>query len=305
MSPEERILGRRDDGSDRWRVPDDEVVARLQAAANPIAVVGPDVVLDGAIPGLHALAAAADLGVLNTWGAKGVFDWRSRHHLATIGLQSRDAELGGIDDADVVVTSGLDPHELLLLTDRTVDVHPWSLAPLAELWSRPRRGITVPPVRERLAAATQAGWAATGSPLWPSQATRNYGEVFVGGGGIVAADAGLAGYWVARTLGTTRPMAVHVPPVVTAGFALTCCILARRARPWAPALAVVEEVDEDLADEALSLGACVEVWCYDGEALDADDHRHRLRTLGRASLRVSAEQLPLMIEAAGDITAWA
>ena len=53
----------------------------------------------------------ASLGVLNTWGAKGVFDWRSRHHLATAGLQEHDFALAGLGDADLIVATGVDPDE--------------------------------------------------------------------------------------------------------------------------------------------------------------------------------------------------
>ena len=93
------------------RAVDDAVVDALRAAERPMVLAGPGVVLDRAVPGLHALAAAGSLGVLNTWGAKGVFDWRSRHHLATAGLQARDFELGGVADADLVIATGIDPAE--------------------------------------------------------------------------------------------------------------------------------------------------------------------------------------------------
>ena len=42
------------------------------------------------------------------------------------------------------------------------------LPALAEAWRRPRSDLTMPPLRDRLAAATQAGWAATGAPLTTS-----------------------------------------------------------------------------------------------------------------------------------------
>src|SRR4029079_1263754 len=71
----------------------------------------PGVVRAAAVPGLHAFAAAGRLGVLNTWGAKGVFDWRSRHHLATAGLQAEDFALGGLADADLIVAVGVDGGE--------------------------------------------------------------------------------------------------------------------------------------------------------------------------------------------------
>ena len=64
------------------------------------------------MPGLHDLAVSAGVGVLNTWGAKGVFDWRSRHHLATIGLQADDFVLSGLDQADLIIATGLDQPSL-------------------------------------------------------------------------------------------------------------------------------------------------------------------------------------------------
>ena len=79
------------------------------------------------MPGLHDLAVSAGVGVLNTWGAKGVFDWRSRHHLATIGLQADDFVLSGLDRADLIIATGLDHAESP--DDR------WRLAP----------ALTVPP----------------------------------------------------------------------------------------------------------------------------------------------------------------
>ncbi len=86
--PRPPVVDRRVEVDDAW-------VEALDAARSIAVLTGPGVVRAGAVPGLHAVAAAGSLGVLNTWGAKGVFDWRSRHHLATAGLQSRDFELAG------------------------------------------------------------------------------------------------------------------------------------------------------------------------------------------------------------------
>jgi thiamine pyrophosphate-dependent acetolactate synthase large subunit-like protein len=293
-----------------WQEPTAAVLDRLRSAARPLVLAGPGVVRDGAVAGLNALAVAGSLGVVNTWGAKGIFDWRSRHHLATVGLQARDAELAGVRDADLLVCVGVDDLEAapdLWRTVPTLDVPTAMLGPLSEAWSRPRVEITMPPLRERLAAATQAGWAATGAPLAPSQVTRNYGDV-VSRGGVVAGDPGLAGFWVARTLGTTRPGAVHVPAEADrAGFAVACAVVARRRWPEAPALAVVDS----LTPEVLAMvgpGIAVEVWSDDGESLDADAHAARLATLlasgGVAHVRTRPDQLAAMLDAAGPVTAW-
>lgn len=299
--------------AERWIAPSGDVVARVRAAERPLVLAGPGVVADGAIPGLNALASAADLGVVNTWGAKGVFDWRSRHHLATVGLQHRDADLAGVHDCDLLLCTGVDDAEadpaLWRVAPKVVDVPTGMLSPLAEVWSRPRRRIAMPPLRERLAGVTQSGWAAVGTPIMPTQATRTYGDI-VAAGGTVAADPGVAGYWLARTLGTTRPGAVHVPGERDAtGFAVACAVVARRLRPDAPALAVVDEITP-VAQELLGLGepVAVEVWSHDGDDLDADAHRARVWKLvrdgGIVHLATRSDQLAAMVEAAGPVSAW-
>ena len=298
---------------ERWVAPSDDLVARVQAAKRPLVLAGPGVVADGAIPGLNALASAADLGVVNTWGAKGIFDWRSRHHLATVGLQQRDAELAGVPECDLLLCTGVDDAEadpaLWRVAPEVVDVPTGMLSPLAEVWSRQRGGIAMPALRDRLAGVTQGGWAATGTPIMPSQVTRTYGEI-VAAGGTVAADPGIAGYWTARTLGTTRPGAVHVPAERdTAGFAVACAVVARRLNPDAPALAVVDALTP-VAEALLALDGqiAVEVWSPDGDALDVDRHRDRvwkvLREGGVVRLATRMDQLEAMVDAAGPVTAW-
>ena len=81
------------------------------AALDIVVVVGPGVVRAGAVDALGELARKAGIGVLNTWGAKGVERWDSPFHFGTIGLQARDFELAGLGTRDVVLTSGLDPDE--------------------------------------------------------------------------------------------------------------------------------------------------------------------------------------------------
>ncbi|HEX6421267.1 MAG TPA: hypothetical protein VFZ77_22385 [Acidimicrobiales bacterium] len=304
---------------DRWSPPDEDLVARLTSAARPVILAGPGVVRDGAVPGLHALAAAAGLGVLNTWGAKGMFDWRSRHHLATAGLQAHDFELGGLADADVVVATGVDPAEAPPGRWRhlapAVEVAPGALGPLAEVWSRPAAAIAVPPLRAGLARVTQEGWSSTGAPLAPSLVTRHYAAE-VGAAGLVAADPGVAGYWVARTFATTTLGSVAVPGSGGPGFAVACAAVARLRSPDRPVLAVVDGPAGDAVEAALDAGrrlgvrVPVEAWWPGGEALDADAHRARLRRLVHgdapavAGLATDGRQLDRMVAVAGPVVAW-
>ena len=213
-----------------WAPPDDDMVERLAAAERPVLLAGPGVVRSGVVTGLHALATSANLGVLNTWGAKGIFDWRSKHHLATAGLQRDDFELAGLGDADVVLTCGVDPAETppsWASTDATVvDVPLGALSPLAERWHRPADEIAFPPLRAGLGAATQAAWERTAAPLHPAVATRLLSAA-VGRSGFIAATPGRAGFWVARTFPTTGLGTVSVPS--TPGGPMHSC-----RRSWRP-----------------------------------------------------------------------
>jgi len=197
-----------------------------------------------------------------------------------------------------------------------LEISPGEMDPLSQIWSRPDAAWPeVPELRSRLAGVTQRGWADEGSPLPPTKVTRGYGAV-LGDGGLVAADAGLGGYWVARTFATTRLGGAQVPAEVVPGFAVAAALVARLRDPSRPVLAVLDARPEgaavevlDLADR-LGLGIGVEVWSADGDELDGDAHAARLRRLATVersevvTLATSPDQLPEMIDAAGPIVAW-
>src|ERR1700722_10465110 len=307
---------------DSWVVPADEAVETVRSAARLVLLAGPGIISHMAVPGLHDLAVSAGVGVLNTWGAKGVFDWRSQHHLATIGLQADDFVLSGLDETDLIIATGLDqaesPEERWRLAP-ALTVPPAGLAPLAERCGPSGRApMTMPPLRARLAEVTQRGWSVEASPLPPSRATMHYSEC-VAAGALVAADAGNAGFWVARTLGTTRLGAVIVPSAPCPGFAAACVAVSLLRRPNRPALAVIDLAEAEatavIMDSAAALGVRVrvEAWDPEGDRLDADAHRDRLRQLllgglpaGErfCSLTTDPHQISEMIESAGPIVAW-
>jgi hypothetical protein len=305
---------------DRWVPVDDALVAAVAAARRPVVLAGPGVVRASAVPGLHAVAAAAHVGVLNTWGAKGVFDWRSRHHLATAGLQARDWELGGLADADLIVATGMDGSDTADAGWRdlapVVEVAPGALAPLAERWSRPPQDIPVPPLRAALAAITQDGWRSDSAPLAPTRVTLEYSKVFCAGG-LVAAAAGRAGYWVARTFATTELGTVVV--VDSPALAAACAAVGRLRRPARPVLAAVDDDPAGLAgvaavqEAARALGVAVPAHVWSDEALpvDASVLAGALADAADADgpwmgrLATDPAQFDRMVEAAGQVTAWA
>jgi hypothetical protein len=306
---------------DNWLEPTAEALAAMDEAASVIVVAGPGVIRNGAVPGLHDLAVAAGLGVLNTWGAKGVFDWRSRHHLATVGLQAEDFVLSGLREVDLIIATGLDeaesPDERWKLAP-ALHLPPGTLAPLAERCRSWRATPATPPLRNRLAEVTQRGWMGEQAPIPPSRVTLHYAECLAEGA-LIAADPGIAGFWVARTLGTTRLGAVIVPSSPWPGFAAACVAVSLLRRPSQPALAVTDRLSADAtaaiveAAAALGVHVPVEVWDPEGQRLDADAHRERLRRLvlgriaidrGTCTLATDPHQMIEMIDAAGQIVAW-
>jgi hypothetical protein len=303
---------------DPWVEPSPETLAALAAAERPVVLAGPGVVAHGGVPGLHALAASGHLGVLNTWGAKGVFNWQSRHHLATVGLQSLDFRLGGLPGSDLIVATGLDPDESpdeCWQLGPFVDVDPRALSLLAERSTRVWDWAEVPQIRQGLAAVTQEGWADERSPLAPSRVTRNYGAALAGGG-RVAADAGTAGFWLARTFGTSELGSAQVPPVEEPGFAAAVALVTRLRSPGRPVLALVDGPPSprtlelmDLAD-SLGVGFGVEAWAEEGPALDAEAHLARARGLAvvdrceLATVATAPWQLGRIVDVAGPVVAW-
>lgn len=170
---------------------------------------------------MRRFAAATGVGVLNTFGAKGLFRWDDPAHLGTIGLQERDVELAGVLDADVVLAVGLDDRELgpADLGPRVSVVEPSAL----ESWVE--RVVPAPPGRlyGELRAALLPLYGDESVPLTPAAAAADLAEALPVGG-LVCADPGPVGLWVARALPTTVLGSVHVPPVAGRGPAIAAAL---------------------------------------------------------------------------------
>lgn len=301
----------------------------LLSAKRQVVLAGPGVVRTGNVAGLRALAQAAVVGVLNTWGAKGVFAWDDPHHLGTIGLQERDFELAGLGDADLIIATGLHPAEA---PPARWQLAPWVEIPPARLheaasWfgaqppDRSVDAIAKPPLWDLVAGVTQAGWADESLPLRPSRATRAIAQA-VGDDGLVVADPGVAGFWVARTFPTAEVGSVFVPSDRTPpGEAASAALASRLADPGRPVLLVADDpLDEPTlnvlaAAEERHAGFGVELWGAGGPRLGPGEHRRRLVELadpvlsggGRCRterLAVDSLQLQAMVDAAGPVIAW-
>ncbi len=281
-----------------------------------VVLAGPGVLRCGAVASLAGLARDLGVGVVNTWGAKGVFRWDSPHHHGTAGLQARDFELAGVTRAGLVIAVGLDPLEAPRSRwegPTVLEVEPWQLDSLALRWPTPADVPPVPALYRELSAALGPLYTAEQVPLTPARAAADLAASRPAGT-VVVADPGLAGLWVARAFPTTEAGSVVVPATVAPGFAAAAGVVA--SLDGRPSVAVTTSPTDDRTVAVLELaerwGAQVvlEVWGGDGDELTAEERVNRTVEALR-SRRVS--QLPVVVdfsftdvltEIAGPIVAW-
>jgi hypothetical protein len=310
-------------------VPDDLEPVQLEEELRPstlaadmagldiLLLAGPGVVRAGAVGALHEVAARLGAGVVNTWGAKGIYRWDSPYHFGTAGLQERDAELAGLTRADLVITSGLDPHEMppeRWAVGPVLDVDPRVLDVLTYQWERSARELTRPRLYEQLSTALQPLYGSDAVPLNPARAAADLGAIRPDGG-LIAADPGPAGLWVARTLPTVEVASVIVPSIPVRGFALAAAIAA--SFEGRPAVAVVAPAPDPETAELLALaehwGADVvlEIWAEDAPAVAPDERAARLRDALRQKGPTALVSLvdfsatATLVDVAGEVVAWA
>jgi hypothetical protein len=299
---------------------DPEPEAKVETPVLPsgrlVVLAGPGVVATRSVDGLRAFASAANVPVANTWGAKGVFPWDSPHHMGTCGLQARDFELLGLADYDAIVATGIDsaesPPERFALAP-VVEVSPSEMDRLARHAMPSTSEIRPNELFKRLSKVAQPGFVDDRVPLHPARAVADL-RATLPAGGVVTAEPGWAGLWVARTFPTTEPGTVLVPATRARGIAAALALLA--ALRGLPAIAVTTEPLDPttlaVLKLATELGAAfvVDVWGTGGPVRRADDHRAHLETaVGDAGVTildvpVDASLTRKLIDAAGPVVAW-
>jgi acetolactate synthase-1/2/3 large subunit len=80
----------------------------IDAAENPIALAGNGAIRGHASHALRAFAQTTGIPVAETFMAKGLLDFQDPRAVGTVGLQSRDYEMAGFQDADLVIAIGYD-----------------------------------------------------------------------------------------------------------------------------------------------------------------------------------------------------
>ncbi|MGO9889102.1 MAG: acetolactate synthase large subunit [Solirubrobacteraceae bacterium] len=80
----------------------------IDAARNPLALAGNGAIRGHAARALRAFVHNTGIPVAETFMAKGLVDYEDPKALGTVGLQARDYEMAGFDDADLVIAIGYD-----------------------------------------------------------------------------------------------------------------------------------------------------------------------------------------------------
>ncbi len=283
-----------------------------------VLVVGSGVVRAGSVRQMQEVARRAGVGVLNTWGAKGVERWDSAWHLGTAGLQVDDLQLAGLGRVDVVLTSGVDPAELppeALGSALVQDVPPTQLGALCADWPvrvEPPPG--PPTLFDAIAGVVRPLYERGTAPINPARASLHLSGSLPDGA-VALADAGPAGFWVARTFPTSIPSSVCVPANRADGFAVAgalCAGLDGRA-----ALAVTDEAAAsqeitgaalELAD-SLGVGIGLQVWGADGDRRWSTAEGHvellRLHLDAAATASVRVDRVGIDLEATDALVALA
>jgi len=254
---------------------------RSLAGLRILVLAGPGVVRTYSQVGLRNMSRAAGAPILATFGAIGLERWDSPYHAGIGGLQSDDLALGGLYDVDLVIATGLDPAELPAdrLSQLVVqEVSPRQLGVLLKDW--PAQGPEPsgrPSVRAALAPVLDRLRALDSSPLSAARASLHLTGALPDRG-VVVADPGPAGFWVARSAPTAFPGAVCVPATAEPGFAAAAAFVA--VLDERPCLAVTdddgaaEEMTRAVLDLASTLGVGVglQVWGPDGASMTAAEH---------------------------------
>lgn len=300
--------------------PDESFVADFVLA-------GGAVVREGRAADLATFAERTGLGVLNAFTAKGIFRWDSPYHLGTGCLQERDLALAGARSDAAVLVVGIDcdecPPALLRGAGIEASAPGWRSVPPDGLravadrvrpsWGSPPAPPPQPELFQVLWDIAQPLYKLEGAPLNPARAASDVAGA-LGAEGIVCAEPGLAGWWIGRTVPTTRLGSVAIPAVGRAGAAVArAFVIASRG---GTALAVVDSALSPAAAalveraRAQGLSFVVEVWGPAGSIADAEEHRSQaaaaLARPGVTILEVPIDYSPTqtLIDAAGPLVAW-
>jgi acetolactate synthase-1/2/3 large subunit len=237
-----------------------EAVELIRGAVSPVALAGNGAVRAGAAPALREFCRATGIAVAETFMGKGLLDYEDPRALGTVGLQARDYELAGFEDADVVLAIGYDlvehaPKHWNPRRDKTIIVIDSEAAeideyftPEVELVGDIRHVLTrlaeecrdVPvrpgqPGSPRLRGIVEGRLeAARDDDSFPMQPPRVLHEIrqALAPDDILISDVGLHKLWIGRMFPAHEPNTVMIANGLAGmGFAVPCAVAAKLVHP--------------------------------------------------------------------------
>jgi acetolactate synthase-1/2/3 large subunit len=241
-----------------------ETICRARSA---VVLAGNGVLRAHAAPALREFARTTGVPVAETFMGKGALDYDDPHALGTVGLQERDYELAGFEDADVVITVGYDlvehaPEHWNPRRDKTIvviDSVPAEIdayyTPAVELLGDLHHVLTrladacretAPSPRPHNASRLhdlvlghlEAGREDDAFPVRPPRALWELRDA-LGPNDMLVSDVGLHKLWVARMFPAHEPNTVLIANGLAGmGFALPSAIAAKLVHPQRRVVAV-------------------------------------------------------------------
>ncbi|HZE05012.1 MAG TPA: acetolactate synthase large subunit, partial [Solirubrobacteraceae bacterium] len=230
----------------------------IMAAENPIILAGNGAIRTHASRALRAFVHTTGIPVAETFMAKGLLDYEDPHALGTVGLQARDYELAGFEDADVVITVGYDLVEhkpehwnprankkIVVIDTIAAEIDEFYMpeveliGDIANVLARLAAGCshkqTAPPKSDRLREVVFGALAdAADDAHFPMRPPRVLSDIrsALGRNDILVSDVGLHKLWIGRVFPAHEPGTVLIANGLAGmGFALPTAIAAKLVEP--------------------------------------------------------------------------
>ena len=208
----------------------------IMAAERPIILAGNGAIRTHASRALRAFVHTTGIPVAETFMAKGLLDFEDPHALGTVGLQSRDYEMAGFDEADLVIAVGYDlvehapqhwnprrDKQIVVIDTVPAEIDEFFLptvelvGDIAHVLARLAAGVNRPEdevVRVDAAARPRARRAAEGAgddhfPMRPPRVLADIRRI-LGRNDILVSDVGLHKLWIGRMFPAHEPGTVLI-----------------------------------------------------------------------------------------------
>jgi acetolactate synthase-1/2/3 large subunit len=237
----------------------------IDSAERPVALAGNGAIRARAAQALRAFVYTTGIPVAETFMAKGLVDSDDPHSLGTVGLQTRDYEMAGFEDADLVIAIGYDLVEhapenwnpradkkIIVVDSVAAEIDEFFIPQvelvgdiadvIARLAATCQRAETHPPswcgLHEVVTQALSDARDDDHFPLRPARVLWDIREA-LGPRDILVSDVGLHKLWIGRMFPAHEPGTVLIANGLAGmGFALPTAIAAKLVHPHLGVVAV-------------------------------------------------------------------